>query len=78
MSLMFALLIALSMLAFYSFKELVGRRPLSQLTTCQLNANAWETKKEIHIDSMDETSKSKSVGLIEAKELVKYVASLEV
>ena len=65
------------MLAFYSFKELVGRRPLSQLTTCQLNANAWETKKEIHIDSMDESSKSGSIGLTEAEELVKYVATRE-
>ncbi|KAJ8451694.1 hypothetical protein Cgig2_018328 [Carnegiea gigantea] len=32
------------------------------------------TEKEIHIDSMDESSKFGSVGLPEAEELVKYVA----
>ncbi|KAJ8451699.1 hypothetical protein Cgig2_018333 [Carnegiea gigantea] len=35
------------------------------------------SEKEIHIDSMDESSKFGSVGLPEAEELVKYVASRE-
>ena len=45
--------------------------------TCKLDVDAQWTKKEIHIDSMDESSKSGSIGLTEAEELVKYVATRE-
>jgi len=85
-----ALLIALSMFVFYSFKELAGSRPLSELRTAEeaaafatdadapsSDADAPGTEKEIHTDAMEESSKPGSTGLTEPEELEKYIASRE-
>jgi len=87
---MYALLIALSMFAFYSFKELAGSRPLSEIRTAEeavalatsadalsSDVDAQGTEKEIHTDSTEESSKPVSAGLTEAEELEKYIASRE-
>lgn len=69
---------------FYSFKELAGNRPLSELRIAE-EAAAGTTSEagdqvnegEVQPDAADRSPKPVSAGLTEAEELEKYIAIRE-
>lgn len=70
----------------YSFKELAGSRPLSELTTAEeaaatagafSDANGQGIEGEARPDEVEQSSKPVSAGLTDAEELEKYIAIRE-
>lgn len=71
----------------YSFKELAGSRPLSELRTAEEAAAAATSapseasvqlnEGEVHPDAVEQSPKPVSAGLTEAEELQKYIAIRE-
>ena len=70
---------------YYSFKELAGSRPLSELTAEEAAAAAavkseskdQEIEGEAHPIAIEQSPKPVSAGLTEAEELEKYIAIRE-
>ena len=70
----------------YSFKELAGSRPLSELTTAEetaaaagafSDANGQGIAGEARPDAVEQSSKPVSAGLTDAEELEKYIGIRE-